>query len=155
MVDATSLASVSSLATTPRCESRSGAFRCGRLVEPARAQRGVFVLRARPRETSDSPCRASSPATPEGIAATKNQGPLAPTLPSSLRRGSIRGVFHHQGLARLGATPFRDAVTMVDEALFFPRSGTSPRLVELCHPFTLEKLKPGGSRFNPRARHAS
>lgn len=72
----------------------------------------------------------------------RNQEPTTPPPPSSLRRGSIRSAFHHQGLARLGATPFRDAVTVVGEALLFAHCRTSPRCAKLCRPFTSNKLGP-------------
>lgn len=41
------------------------------------------------------------------------QGHAIITLPSSLRVSYARSAFHQQGLARLGATPFRDAVTIL------------------------------------------
>jgi len=53
----------------------------------------------------------------EGSPFAKDQEPITRALPSSLRGGSIRSVFHHQGLARLGATPFRDAVTSIGKGL--------------------------------------
>lgn len=63
---------------------------------------------------------------PKSSPFARNREPTPPPLPSSLRRVSIRSVFHHQGLARLGATPFRDAVTMIGEALLVCASQDVP-----------------------------
>jgi hypothetical protein len=51
-----------------------------------------------------------------------------------------QNAFHHQGLARLGATPFRDAVAFVGEALCVSSSGSSPAEAARYLRFTQEKL---------------
>lgn len=108
MVDATSPAWVASAGSVELNEFELELLE-GTQICLSRTQRGVLILRAFCRSTADASCHDELCTPKECVDSSPRTE--HPTLPSSLRSSSIRSTFYHQGLARLGGSPFRGAVT--------------------------------------------
>lgn len=140
----------------PRNFSFAGAHRGG--LRPNRPTHiGDSSSSARARERSLTlPVMPHAEFAPKSSLFVRNQEPITRSLPSSLRRSLVRSVFHHQGLARLGATPFRDAVTICGEASFSSRIAGRPRAALSSAARSLRRSSgPKTKGSVPRARHAS
>lgn len=101
------------------------------------------------------PVMPRSRRTPKGPTSARNQGPHNCRRRQAYAIASIRSAFHHQGLTRLGATPFRDAVTLCGRSLSQLREAVRPRARPSSAARSPRIITTRRPWFNPRARHAS
>jgi len=90
------------------------------------------------------PVMPRSRRTPKGTASSRNQEPRVERRRQADTRAWIRSAFHHQGLSRLGATPLRDAVTLLVGVFLVVVRRFVPALGRVLPPFHLESSWPGG-----------
>lgn len=119
--------------SAPKRAKTLGAHVRGRSVFPSHASRGVFVRHARAVLDADAklhlaPVERLLESTGEGADTAPRYAVVKPAC------GDMGlGAFDHQGPARLGATPLRDAVAKVCcKSCSINRRETSPAAVERC-----------------------
>jgi len=81
---------------------------------------------------------------PRDPSSARNQEPRVKRCRQANTPTWIRSAFHHQGLTRLGATPFRDAVTLLVGVSLVAVRRFVPALGRVLPPFHLESSRPGG-----------